>query len=177
MMEKMQQTRLANLRINNMEMPQVVDDATPAFSWQMVSGRTGAKQTAYRILVTQQGICCWDSGKVESSLSVGIPYPRQAAALEAEKDYRWALTVWDETGAALKAESAFSTGLMGKDLKAWHGAKWIGPDEIALAAETIPAFRLQFEMQIAQGGSSAGVVFGAGDPRLKASTNNNYLIV
>lgn len=176
MMEKMQQTRLANLRINNMEMPQVVDDATPAFSWQMVSCRTGAKQTAYRILVTQQGICCWDSGKVESSLSVGIPYPRQAADLEAEKDYRWALTVWDETGAALKAESAFSTGLMGKDLKAWHGAKWIGPDEIALAAETIPAFRLQFEMQIAQGGSSAGVVFGAGDPRLNTSTKNNYLI-
>ena len=71
--------------------------------------------------------------------------------MESEKDYCWQLFVWDETGAELKAEAAFSTGFLCGELSAWHGARWIGPDESALAAETVPVFRLQFAMQIAPG--------------------------
>ncbi len=176
-----QEARLAKLRVNSVEAPLAVDEANPVFSWQMVSGRTGARQEAYQIRVYQLPAmagenCCWDSGRVESSQSVGICYPKEAARLEAERNYRWELTVWDETGSKLEAGSTFATGLMGEGLPAWHGAAWIGSDEIAFAAETLPVFRIQFQMQIAPGGSSAGVVFGANDPRLSSSTKNNYLI-
>lgn len=175
-MDERKGAMLLRLRVNHMETPLAVDDPNPVFSWQMVSARTGARQTAYRIRVATGDRLCWDSGRVESAASVGIAYPEEAAVLKAEREYRWHLTVWDETGAELRAESAFATGLMGMDLSAWHGAKWIGPDEINLAAETVPVFRLQFNMQIAPGGSSAGVVFGANDPRLSTTTKNNYLI-
>ncbi len=167
---------LKQLRINHVESPLALDDPHPSFSWQMESARTGARQVSYRILVICDKGLMWDSGLVDSDSSVGITYPAEARPLEPETDYRWQLTVRDETGADLTAEAAFSTGLMSRTVDDWHGAFWIGPDEMYLAAETLPVFRLHWRMRIAEGGSSAGIVFGASDPRLNAPTKNNYLI-
>lgn len=169
-------TRLAKLCVNNLEKPLLIDDPHPVFSWQMVSCRTGARQIAYQIRLFCGSRCYWDSGRVVSSSSICIEYPKDAPALKPETDYLWRLFVWDETGTKLEAESIFSTGFMGNNLSVWHGAQWIGPTELSLSAETLPVFRLQFQMHIADGGSSAGIIFGANDPRLTRSTQNNYLI-
>ncbi len=167
---------LTRLRVESMDEPLAVDNDNPVFSWQMASGRTGARQTAYEIVVSDGEEVYWDSGRVESQSSVGIAYPEEAMPLKAETDYTWNLTVWDETGAVLTAGSTFGTGFMNEDLSAWHGAEWIGADELYLASETVPVFRLEFDMQIKEGGKSAGIVFGANDPRLLSTTKNNYLI-
>ena len=167
---------LRDLRVNGLENPLAVDTSRPVFGWRMESERTGARQTAYRIVISSCGMQYWDSGRVEGEMSLCISYPEDALPLEKETDYRWQLYVWDETGAELTAETFFSTGLMSRDLTAWHGAGWIGPDEICLASYTLPVFRLHFAMRIEKGGSSAGVVFGANDPRYASSIQNNYLI-
>ena len=167
---------LNQLLVNNLDKPLLIDDPHPSFSWQMVSARIGARQKAYRIQVFCDKTCCWDSGRVQTGKSIGISYPENALPLWPETDYKWKLTVWDEQESVLQAESTFSTGLMGNSLSAWHGAQWIGPDELALAAETLPVYRLEFQMTIQPGGSKAGIIFGANDPRLTDSTKNNYLI-
>ncbi len=164
---------LKKLRVNYMDAPMALDEQHPVFSWMMGSDRQGACQKAYQIIVRQGDQTCWDSGKVCSDASVEIEYPEQ---LQAETEYTWDLTVWNEQGEALNASSCFATGFMNETLEAWHGAQWIGPDEITFAAETVPVFRLCFAMTIEKGGRLAGVVFGANDPRLLSSAHNNYLI-
>ena len=68
------ETRITRLRTNFLDAPLAVDDPRPSFSWRMETGRPGAKQTAFRILVSSGERICWDSGKVSSGLSVGIRY-------------------------------------------------------------------------------------------------------
>ena len=167
---------LGRLRIDHMESPLALDNPRPVFSWQMQSERTGAKQCAYRIVIRSAEGTVWDSEKTESSESVGISYPESAAALKPETDYRFELCVWDDLGTELRAGADFSTGLMSDTVADWHGAKWIGPDEITIAAETIPVFRMRYTMRIEEGGTEAGILFGASDPRLNTPTRNNYLI-
>lgn len=92
----------------------------------MVCGRPAAAQSAYRLRVSQTpapaGATLWDSGAVESPLSVAIPYG--GPALLPARRYRWSVEVRDETGAWLPpAEAEFSTGLFGQG--AWDGSIWI----------------------------------------------------
>lgn len=72
------------------------DHQTPVFSWKMLSDRTGAKQTAYRILVQKaaDGTTVWDSGRVADSCSVNISYAGDA--LEETTRYAYTIQVWDE---------------------------------------------------------------------------------
>ena len=169
-------TELTALRIDHMSEPLAIDDPHPSFRWQMRTGRRGARQIAYRMIVRSGSRLFWDSGRIESACSAGIRYPEEAIPLERETVYDWLLTVWDEHNEPVFANTRFSTGLMSRSLEEWHGAQWIGPDEISFSAETLPVFRFNFRMQIREGGSSAGVVFGASDPRLNVSIHNNYLI-
>ena len=164
---------IQNLRVNYMERPLAIDAQHPVFSWQMESDRQGARQEAYQLVVRDGETVCWDSGKFLSDASVDIKYP---ALLAAETDYTVDLTVWNEQGETLCASTSFATGLKDEDLSAWHGACCIAPDEITFAAETVPVYRLCFDLKILEGGSRAGIVFGANDPRLLSSIHNNYLI-
>ena len=171
------ETRITRLRTNFLDAPLAVDDPRPSFSWRMETDRSGAKQTAFRILISTGEKTCWDSGKVSSGLSVGIRYPGEGAeALQPETGYRWQVTVWDEQGTETTARATFHTGLMSTGLAQWHGAKWIGSAQISLAAETLPVFRMRYTLKIRPGGTAAGIVFGASDPRLNRSTQNNDLI-
>ena len=176
MTEKKEKTAITDLRVNHVVKPLAMDDSHPCFSWRMDSERCGARQTAYRLRVLKGTETVWDSGRVESSESVGIRYPKSAEALVPEEEYIWKLSVWDDLGEEVSAESVFSTGLMSRTIQEWHGAKWIGADEWNIAAETMPVFRIRYRMQIKEGGKSAGVIFGASDPRLNRATQNNYLI-
>ena len=155
--------QLTDLRVNGLERPLIIDTPQPVFSWRMECSRTGAKQTAYQITVASDDRVLWDSGKTDSDACIAIPYPASAQKLAAEADYRWKVTVWDETGTECSACSRFSTGLMGSGLEAWHGARWIGPGEISFSSGALAVFRIQFRMQISPGGTGAGIIFSAND--------------
>ena len=87
-------------------------DGIPYFSWKISSSKKNILQTAYRLEIP--GL--WDSGIVESSRQAFIEY--DGPEPEPCTEYRWCLTVWDNTGEKATAESYFETAS-----PAWKG-KW-----------------------------------------------------
>ena len=111
------------LRVNHLVAPANVS-AHPTFSWKMASARPGASQTAYHLVVREdraEGATVWDTGGVESGVSVGVRY--SGAPLKEARRYVWRVTVRDENGVWLApAEGIFETGLFAAG---WAGSKWI----------------------------------------------------
>ena len=87
-------------------------DGTPYFSWKISSCKNNIHQTAYRLEIP--GL--WDSGRVESRRQAFIEY--DGPELEPCTEYRWRVTVWDNTGEKATAESYFETAS-----PSWKG-KW-----------------------------------------------------
>ncbi|MBL9129280.1 MAG: family 78 glycoside hydrolase catalytic domain, partial [Verrucomicrobiales bacterium] len=100
-------------RLEYLENPVGVESAAPRFSWKLVApeGRRGARQTAYRILVSGDADRLargegdvWDSGRVESPETAQIPYagppPGSGSRLH------WKVAVWDERGESAWSEPA-----------------------------------------------------------------------
>ncbi len=158
-------TFITNLRVQSVAIPLAVEDEHPLFSWQMVSGLTGQKQNAYRIVVTKESNrdVVWNSEKVESGLSSNIRY--EGAALEPETAYSWELTVWDAENRTYTETSRFETGLMNPDIGAWNGATFIGTNTLTLDATSACLFEINTDFQIVSG-NAVSVVFGARDFRL-----------
>jgi alpha-L-rhamnosidase len=117
----------AGLRADALVEPLGLDGARPVLSWQLRDERSGALQTAYEILVsTKPGVGSsdvWDSGKVASAASSGVPYG--GPELKAQTRYYWRVKVWDKDGKVYPESdpSWWETGLMGAS--GWK-AKWIG---------------------------------------------------
>jgi alpha-L-rhamnosidase len=118
------------LRVDNLANPLGIDDATPKFSWQLRDAETGAKQTAYEVLVASspellaQGKAdVWDSGRVESGRSLNVRYG--GPALKASTRYLWCVKLWGADGKQYRGSRMvqWETGLMSQD--AWK-AQWIG---------------------------------------------------
>ncbi|MFZ2023283.1 MAG: family 78 glycoside hydrolase catalytic domain [Terracidiphilus sp.] len=115
------------LQVDNLKTPLGIDDPAPKFSWQLNDPAPGAKQTAYEIrvtsFVTSDHPDVWDSGRVESSQSIGIPYA--GPPLKPSTRYYWRAKLWGADGKAYATDegSWWETGLMSQD--AWQ-AKWIG---------------------------------------------------
>ncbi|WP_152422119.1 glycoside hydrolase family 78 protein [Natrialba asiatica] len=74
----------------------------PRFSWT-IAGPRGTEQSAYRVRVaerwdalddTEGGV--WDSGVVQSSRSVYVPY--DGSPLEPDTTYHWKVRLWDGEG-------------------------------------------------------------------------------
>ena len=110
-----------------------MDEPHPLLSWKLHDGTYGARQTAYQVLVASSSSSLsegkpdvWDSGRVESDRSVGVPYA--GPALAAEKRYFWQVKVWGQDGKAYptSAVSWWETGLLNSG--GWRG-KWIGYEE------------------------------------------------
>ncbi len=60
------------LRVDNLKTPLGIDDPAPRFSWQLRDPATGARQTAYEVMVasttaalTQGKADVWTSGRVD----------------------------------------------------------------------------------------------------------------
>lgn len=143
----------SSLRITSMSCdhavdPIAVDHPTPTLGWRSASTRRGARQSAYRILVSrdvrslQRGIGdLWDSGKRVSDNSTNVVYA--GVPLAAGERCYWKVRVWDDVGRA----SAWSTpgywqiGLL--EPSDWH-AQWISacPEETSAA----PVFRREFTL-------------------------------
>ncbi len=127
-----------HLRVNSLDSPLGIDDATPNFSWELRDGARGARQTAYQVLVASKADLLvdgktdvWNSGKVETGQSLNVRYA--GPALTPSTRYWWRVKLWGP--GRTYPESAgdwFETGLMHPD--AWK-AQWIGyetPEEAAV---------------------------------------------
>ena len=102
-----------------------------SFSWKLPAERRGISQTAYQIVVadTKDGLeesPQWDSGKVESSQSVKVPYGGKAFSSR-QKCY-FKVRYWDEKGETSPWSDikTFELGLLKNS--DWDG-DWIGADE------------------------------------------------
>ena len=127
-----QAIRTSHLECDHLVDPLGIDDLHPQLSWRMDSVRPGAAQTAYRIKVaTTSGALqrvrpdVWDSGRVASTVSIGIPYG--GAPLVAGRRYYWSVQVWDEHGAAAMASEPGWWEMALLKPSEWQ-AKWISSD-------------------------------------------------
>lgn len=157
---------LYDLRVDDLVCPVGIDTPHPIFSWKTSSDRLGWRQSAYRIVVRTDGAgihdserpdeeIVWDSGRVTSSVSVGIAY--EGSALRPSSEYLWEVTVWDADGAAAFSSSRFETGLLCSE--AFRDAAWISFPEEALGGDT--AYTIDFDFKILQG--AQGFCFGMED--------------
>ena len=122
-----QASQVCDLRTDYLWNPIGIDSRLPSFSWQFRSDTRGACQTAYQVQVGTQygGADMWDSGKVVSGRSVGVPY--DGKPLKGRTNYYWWVRVWDEKDVAsdFSGPEEFETGLLNQS--DWS-AKWIsGP--------------------------------------------------
>lgn len=117
--------------------PLGIDASAPRLSWQSDNAERNWKQSAYQILVASSlellragQADVWDSGRIESDDSVGIPY---RGPLESRKRYYWGVRVWDAAGQSSDSteEAWWEMGLLHPS--DWR-AKWIyrnNPDQQA----------------------------------------------
>jgi alpha-L-rhamnosidase len=162
---------LQKLQVNYQVTPLGTDIKTPQFSWQMkaLDNQRGYQQKAYQIIVTDDAYhIIWNSGKVESDISVGIEY--KGEALKPTTRYHWNLSVWDKKGNLAATSSWFETGMLSGNLEGWSGAKWIGgsSEDMVLYAHYLSVFKIQYQIQLEKASNSnkASFLFGANDPRL-----------
>ena len=119
-------TLAVQLRCNHLDHPLGVHDATPRLSWRLATdGRRGARQTAYRIVVSTQrhgAPNLWDSGRVRSDATTQIVY--RGRALASRQRAWWRVELWDEKNRRSESVPAFwEAGLLSR--QEWRGS-WIG---------------------------------------------------
>ncbi len=151
-----------DLTVNYRTNPLSIDE-NPVFSWKLMDTTQGQKQTAYTIVLsdTKDNLdkknYIWDSGEVESDISVAIPYTGEALAPETR--YYWKVIVWDKNGKKTESqqEAFFETGITDDD---WADAKWIclQEQEEIMNPEDSYAIVYDFRMDSA---SNSGFVWGA----------------
>jgi len=160
----MSDLRLTHLRCEYLVDPLGLDERTPRLSWQLDSDRRGARQTAYRLLVSSSAERIargegdrWDSGRVLGDQTAHIAYA--GVPLRSRENCFWCVEVWDETDASVRSASALWT--MGLLEKTDWSAQWIAADpEIirrdrnavapTLTASGTPAvFRREFSLSVA----------------------------
>lgn len=159
---------ICRLRVCHLENPMGIDEKKPVFSWQMESDRRGSGQKAYRIMVAKgknalkRKEYVWNSGKVETGNSVGIPY--EGEALKGKSRYYWQVEVWNEQGdSILSAEEAwFETGLMGEGMA---GASWISADRKQGKSSSDEELSYEISCDMEVEGTAAGLIFGAQEGR------------
>ncbi len=125
------------LRCEYLENPLGIDAVSPHLSWQSDNGERNWTQAAYQVWVASSDDALragkpdiWNSGKIDSSESVGIVY--RGPALESRKRYYWKVRAWDVAGQV--SESAVAWWEMGLLHPADWKAKWIrwqNPDDDA----------------------------------------------
>ncbi len=153
---------ITDLKTESMTTPLGIDAASPSFSWKLNTGRPGASQTAYRIIVSQSPSLIspvWDSGQITSDNSVSVRYA--GTPLAPSVRYYWQVTVWDNKKTAAVSEvSWFETGLMGKDASVWKGAQWIGAPFRTTNTAALTTYQLTVDT-LTEAGNTAGIVVSA----------------
>lgn len=167
-------TTLTNLRTESLKTPIGIDELQPLFSWQMASNQIGAAQSAYRVMVAldttklEAGDLVYDSGRIRSDESIGVPY--HGKALKGSTRYFWKVQVWDQQGQLIESEPTwFETGLIGIG---WNKAEWIGSSELILSKYRT-FFFIDFDVQIPEGNNRAVFVYSAQNDKNYISTELN----
>ena len=119
------------LRCAYLDNPLGIQQAAPRLSWEIASPARGVVQQAYRILVASSPELLesdsgdlWNSGKVESAVSLGVAY--DGKKLASRTDCYWKVQVWTNKGQTTVSEPAhWSVGLL--DPADWT-ARWTGLD-------------------------------------------------
>jgi alpha-L-rhamnosidase len=128
-----QSAKPVKLQCESLSTPLGMDTQQPLLSWQVLDSRSGARQTAYQVLVSSSAenlasgkADIWDSGRVQSAESTSIRY--LGPALAPSKRYYWQVVIWDQDGKASLPSGItwWETGLLRKEN--WR-AKWIGYEE------------------------------------------------
>jgi len=158
-------TKVKNLRTEYLKNPIGIDAKTPRFSWEILSGERGAKQTAYEITVSTDKSGdnpIWTSGKIESEKSVNNAY--KGSALAASTRYYWFVDVWDNKNTKILSTEAafFETGLLDSG---WGDAKWIKATTLkqgeTATVNAITDYTISMDFQLND--IAAGPCFGAKD--------------
>lgn len=148
--------------VNSSNEPVGVSTDRLDFGWQMESSERGKKQSAYRITVAasekdlKKNIYVWDSGKVESSGSLYIPYGGET--LQGASRYYWNVEVWDEDGNKAEPEniSYFDTC---PDVDTWEQTKWLSAPKKDMADDSLTNFNISFDLKTES--DRAYFIFGA----------------
>ena len=121
-----------------------IQSHVPRLAWKMVGNGKGRKQSAYQILAAHsvqrlkdRDKLCWDSGKIESSDSVGISYG--GPEIQSRERIYWCVRIWDEAGYVSPWSDIhfWEAGLLNET--DWQ-ARWIcGEEEVSA-----PYFRRDF---------------------------------
>ncbi len=119
-------TRPVQLRCNHLEQPLGLHDPAPRLSWRLATdGRRGARQTAFRLIVSTRRLGAsdlWDSGRVRSDATQEIVY--RGRALASRQRAWWRVEVWDEKNRrSASAPACWEAGLLART--DWRGS-WIG---------------------------------------------------
>ena len=112
--------RAIRLRVEYLKNPIGIDYIKPRLSWNCEGG---IKQTSYQVIATDEvENILWDTGKVESSQMVHIPWG--GATLESRAIVNWKVRLWDEEDieGEWSEDANFELGLL--HAKDWK-AKWI----------------------------------------------------
>lgn len=123
-----QSIQFTDLQIESQSNPEGVFTASPRFSWKVKSNQQNLIQSSYHIEVASSkddlnshNNLVWDSGIVNSDLSVLVPYGGEP--LQAGKEYFWRVKIGTNTGESSWSDvQKFSTALFNED---WN-ASWIG---------------------------------------------------
>ncbi|MBB2145320.1 Bacterial alpha-L-rhamnosidase [Pedobacter sp. LMG 31464] len=136
---------IINLKTEYLINPIGLDNPNPRFTWQMADNRKGAKQTAYRIMVSTDSVALlqgkanqWNTGWLQTSTSLKI-YNGQS--LKPFIKYFWRLDVANQLKVINTKLASFEMGMMGG--KNWQGS-WISDNENP-KLKPAPYFRKTFE--------------------------------
>lgn len=132
------------LRVEYLKNPIGIDYVKPRLIWNCEGG---VKQTAYQVVATdEKEDVLWDSGKVEDSQMVHIPWGGKA--LDSRAIVNWKVRLWDEENVSGDwSETAyFELGLLHKE--DWK-AKWITGNYKVNKNQLYPVdcFRKQFTVE------------------------------
>jgi hypothetical protein len=140
---------LYDLKCEQEENPVGIDTQQPCFSWKTYSGERGFIQSSYQILVSdtpealeQNSGNIWNSGKINSSQSVLIPFAGKP--LKSFAVYYWKVRTWDKKKRPSEWSTAqtFTMGLT--DAEDWGKAIWVALENDRKEEYTVPA-RLDFD--------------------------------
>ena len=125
----------ADLRCEYASQPLGVAAPAPRLSWTLTARNNkdrGLVQSAYRVLVASSAAKLgadsgdlWDSGKVNSSQSIYVPYAGKP--LSSAEECFWKVEIWDQAGkpSAWSGTAKWTMGLL--QPQDWRG-RWIGWD-------------------------------------------------